>query len=351
MANHYLAKLLLIPAAWFVLSGCGEEKPSNGGRTGGGSAKSLRIAMVSDVAGPDDASFNAAGIAGLDRAAKELGCEKKFLESREQADYRTNLSSLAEADYELVFAMGYMMEEAVANAAKDFPNTKFAIVDGKDPGLPNTAAIQFREEEGSFLAGFLAAKMSKKRSIGFLGGIDVPVLRRFEAGYRAGALTADARVQVAAKYAGSFNDPTKGSVIADQMLNGSDIIFIAAGKTGLGALKACSSRGPGYYGIGTDSDQDALYPGRVLTSMMKRVDTAVFNSIKSLKEGAWKSGEQTFGLKEGGVHLSPMTHTKKEVPPAVLVQLEKFSKRISDGEIKVPRTMDELGNFKAPKVD
>jgi basic membrane protein A len=304
--------------------------------------------MVTDVGGTDDASFNAAGARGLNRAADELGCEKKFLESEEQADYRTNLSTLAEADYDLVIGLGYMMEEAIEQSARDFPNAKFEIVDGKDPKLPNAASIQFREEEGSFLAGFLAAKMSKKRTIGFLGGMDVPVLRRFEAGYRAGAMTADARVQVIAKYAESFSDPAKGSLYADQMLNDCDILYIGAGKTGLGALKACASRGPGYYGIGTDSDQDSLYPGRVLTSMMKRVDNAVYNSIKALKEGTWKPGEQTFGLKEGGVHLSPMTHTKKDVPPQVLAQLEDLEKRIVAGEFKPPRTMAELAAFKPP---
>jgi basic membrane protein A and related proteins len=329
--------------------GCGKNGPSSGAPAGG-SAKTFRVGMVTDTGGTDDESFNASGAAGLKRAAEELGCDQKFLESREQADYRTNLSSLAEAGYGYVIALGYMMEEAVELSAKDFPDTKFAIVDGKGPQLPNAASLQFREEEGSFLAGFLAASMSRKRAVGFLGGMDVPVLRRFEAGYTAGARTADPSVRVVAKYVASFSDPGKGNIIAEQMLNEVDVLFAAAGKSGLGALKACAAKGPGTYGIGSDSDQDDIHPGRVLTSMMKRVDNAVFNSIKAMKEGTWKPGEQTFGLKEGGVHLSPMTHTKKDVPGEVLAELDALSKMIVEGRLKPPRTMEELRTFKPPLV-
>jgi len=135
-----------------------------------------------------------------------------------------------------------------------------------------------------------------------------------------------------------------------EFTNGADIIFAAAGKSGLGVLDAANERGPGFYGIGVDADQDAVHPGRVLTSMMKGVDTAVYETVKALKEGRWKAGEQVFGVKEGGVHLSPMKYTKKDVVPDVLKKLDDLSKMISDGKIKVPSTEEEMQNFQPPKI-
>lgn len=331
-----------------AITGCGEKKPSSD--SGQQAAARLKVAMVTDTGGIEDLSFNSASWAGMQRAAKDFGCEAKFLESREQADYRTNLGSLAEAGNQLVVAVGFMMEEAMAQAAKDYPDTKFAIIDGNAPALPNAVSLKFREEEGSFLAGYLAAKMSKKHAIGFVGGVDSALIKKFESGYRAGAKTADGRCQVVAKYVGSWTDLSKGNVIAQQMLDEEDILFAAAGKSGLGVLKACAEKGPGYYGIGVDADQDHLYQGRILTSMMKGVDAAVYDTIKMVKEGKWQAGERVFGIKEGGIHLSPMTYTKKDVPAPVLAQLDQLSKMIADGKFKVPKTLEEVAAFTPPKI-
>lgn len=336
---------LLSLASLLCQVGCGKQPAGDGHPP---ASNKLRVAMVSDVGAIDDRAFNAAAWAGMQRAAKDLGCDAKLLESHEQADYRTNLSNLAEAKYDLVVALGYMMEEAMAKASADYPNTKFAIVDGNAPNLPNALALKFREQEGSFLAGYLAARMTKKHAIGFIGGMDVPVLRRFEAGYRAGARTADPNIRVFAKYMQSFSDPTTGNSMAEQMLADVDIIYAAAGKSGLGILKACADHGEGYYGIGTDADQDSIHPGRVLTSMMKRVDNAVYASVKAMKDGTWKPGELSLGLKEGGVHLSPMTYTKKDVPQDVLSKVDTLSKMIVDGKVVVPKTIEEEQSFNPP---
>jgi len=193
--------------------------------------------------------------------------------------------------------------------------------------------------------------MSKTGTIGFVGGMESPLIKKFEVGYYCGARTANPNIIVIAKYVGSWTDSAKGQLIANTMFDQrADIIFAAAGKSGLGVLDAANEHGPGFYGIGVDSDQDHIHPGRILTSMMKGVDNAVFDTVKQAKEGQWTPGEHVFGIKEGGIHLSPMKYTKKDVPPDVLSKLDEISKMIADGKIKVPSTEDERQNFQPPKV-
>lgn len=344
------------------LAGCGpkNEGESEGGTTGraANSGQSFKAAMVTDMGGIDDQSFNSASWEGLKRAQGEIGIEKpRYLESKEQADYKTNLSSLADQKNDLVFAVGFMMEDALKDIAPKYSNTKFAIIDGSAPAgadgkaLPNTVSLKFREEEGSFLAGYLAGRMSKTGTIGFVGGMESALIKKFEVGFYAGARTANPKIAVIPKYVGSWTDNSKGQLIANTMFDQhADIIFAAAGKSGLGVLDAANERGAGYYAIGVDSDQDHIHPGRVLTSMMKGVDAAVFDTVKQAKEGQWTPGEHTFGIKEGGIHLSPMTYTKKDVPPDVLSKIDALSKMISEGKVKVPSTEEDRQNFQPPKV-
>jgi len=354
---------LFAALAIITLSGCGPK--NDGGATGVGNGKSsaggtsLKVAMVTDTGGIDDQSFNAASWEGLKKAEADLGIKKKYLESKEQADYKTNLSSLADQKNDLIFAVGFMMQDALKDIASDpkYASNKFAIIDGEMPNgadgkpLPNCIAIKFREQEGCFLAGYLAARMSKTGTIGFVGGMESPLIKKFEVGYYAGARTANPKIIVIAKYVGSWTDNSKGQLMANTMFDQhADIIFAAAGKSGLGVLDAANERGPGFYGIGVDKDQDGLHQGRILTSVMKGVDPAVYNTVKDLKEGKWAPGEHDFGIKEGGVHLSPMKYTKKDVPADVLTKLDEISKLISDGKIKVPSTEDERQNFQPPKV-
>ncbi|HET6453013.1 MAG TPA: BMP family ABC transporter substrate-binding protein [Armatimonadota bacterium] len=303
-------------------------------------------AVVTDTGGIGDLSFNAMAWSGLQRAGKELGIDVKFLESKEQADYAVNLNQFAQQGYDLVFAVGFLMEDAVKETAPKYPKTKFAIIDGNAPHLPNAAALKFKENEGSFLAGALAASMSKTGKIGFIGGMEVDLIKRFECGYRAGAMTINPKVKVLTAYTGKWDDPGKGNELAmAQFGQGADIIFHASGSCGLGVIGAAKTKGPGYYAIGVDADQDYIAPGRVLTSMMKRVDNAVYSTCKSVAQHDFQPGDHVFGLKEGGVGLSPMKYTKKDIPPGVLAKIEKLRQQIIEGNIKPPATVEELKEF------
>jgi len=329
---------------------CNSKNNADAGGPTASGVKPIKAAMVTDMGGIDDQSFNAAAWAGLQKAKAEHKIEGRFLESREQADYVTNLSSLAQQGYDIVFAVGFMMQDALAQVAPANPNTKFAIIDGDAPSAPNCVALKFREEEGCFLAGYLAGKMTKTGAIGFVGGVESPLITKFEVGYIAGAKTARADIRVIPKYIGSWDDNAKGKEAAEaEFRDGADIIFHAAGKGGLGVIDAAAEKGEGFYAIGVDKDQDSIQPGRVLTSMMKDVESAVFQTVGELIAGKWTPGTKVFGIKEGGIHLSPMKHTKDKVPAEVLAKIEDLSKQIADGAIKVPTTEEELQTFEPPK--
>ena len=301
------------------------------------SGKKIKAGLVTDVGGVNDKSFNASAWDGMQRAGKELGADVKYTESRVNADYVSNLTQYAQNGYDVVFAVGFLMNNAVKDVAPKFPNVKFAIIDGDAPDLPNCAAIKFREEEGSYLAGALAGLTTKTNVIGFVGGIQMPLIEKFEAGYIAGAKATNPKIEVKTGYAGKFDDPQKGQELAlSQMGAGADIIYHAAGKTGIGVIKAVQNKGAGFYAIGVDKDQDGEAPGRVLTSMVKRVDVAVFNVCKSVADGAFKPGTVVLGLKEDGVTLSPMQYTKQDIPPAALKKVDDLKARIIAGTLKPP---------------
>jgi len=327
-----------------MISGCAKQavqtKPAK-----------FRAAVVTDVGGIGDLSFNAMAWSGLQRAGKDLGIDVKFLESKEQADYALNLRKFAEQGYDLVFAVGFLMEDAVKENAPKFPKTKFAIIDGNAPKLPNCASLKFREDEGSFLAGALAGAMSRTGKIGFVGGMEVDLIKKFECGYKAGAITMRPGTKILAAYTGKWDDPGKGTELAmAEFGQGADIIFHASGSCGLGVIGAARTKGKGFYAIGVDADQDYIAPGRVLTSMMKRVDNAVYSTCKSAVEGKFQPGDHIFGLREGGVGLSPLKYTKKDIPPEVLAKLDTLQKMIVEGKLIPPKTTAEVASFKAPKL-
>jgi basic membrane protein A len=329
-----------------LMSGCA---PAKRRAVSADAGSALKVAMVTDAGGIDDRSFNAAAWDGLRRAERELGVTARYLESKEQSDYKTNLSSLADQGNRLVFAIGYLMEDALAEVAPRYPNTRFVIIDGSAPIADNCMSVKFREEEGAFLAGFLSGKMTKTGALGFVGGMEGPLIKKFECGFRAGARTARPDVRVIAKYIGSWTDVAKGKEYARAAIQqGADIVFHAAGKGGLGVLDAASEAGPGHYGIGVDKDQDGEHPGRVLTSLMKGVEQAVYAAVEDEKSGQWKAGERILGVKEGGIRLSPMKYTRKDVPDDVMVRLDAITKLVADGDVKVPRTEEEIQSFVPP---
>lgn len=340
-------KIAMISAALvFALAGCGDGAKTTlgGGETPTGEPKKLTIGLVFDSGGRGDKSFNDSAYRGLDRASKELGIEAKTVDSAKESDYATNLDALAESGCDLIFAIGINMQKAMSEVAPKHPNVKFAIVDAPVDS-PNVRSLVFKEEEGSFLAGYLAGLMTKSGKLGFVGGQEIDLIKKFQAGYEAGAKTANPSVVVLpAKYTGDWNNVDLGKQNAKTLFGqGADIVYHAAGKCGLGVINAAQEVNK--YAIGVDSDQDHLAEGRVLTSMIKRVDESVFQSIKDLKEGKWDTGVKVYDLKSSGVGLSEMRFTKDAIGEANLAKVTEISDKIIAGEIKVPATMDELAAY------
>lgn len=303
------------------------------------------MAMVTNQSGLGDQSFNDAAWEGLAQAEAKFGVERKVLESREQAQYVPNLSTLAEQKASLIIGVGFMIKDAVAEAAKMFPGSNFVMIDGTIP-LPNVASISFKENEAAFLVGAIAAKVSKTGVIGFVGGVSTPVTNRMEAGYRAGAMTANPAIKVLVSYAGSFADPAKGEEMAvPQYDQGAEVIFQVAGQTGLGVINAAKKKNK--FVIGVDRDQNYLAPTNVLTSMIKRVDSAVLGACSMVVNGTFKGGDYFYGLKEQAVDFAT---TGNLIPKDVVDYANMLRGKILSGEIKPPANYDELSKFVAPKL-
>ena len=309
----------------------------------------LKAAMVTDVGGLGDKSFNDLAYEGLKRAEEELGVEVEVLESAEITDYETNIDSLANAGYSPIFAVGFLMTDTVVKMAPQYPDTLFGGVDEFfEAPLPNMAGLNFKEEEGSYLAGVVAglatketfdSKLNDKNIIGFVGGMDVPLIKKFEAGFIAGAKSVNPDVQVISLYTGSFTDQAKGKELGLSLIEqGADVIYAAAGACGTGTIQACQEKGALF--IGVDADQYLTVPGSgdvMLTSMMKRVDNAVFLTIESVLNDEFAGGEnQVFGLKEGGVELAPFHDFESKVPQAIKDAVQKATDDIVGGTVTVP---------------
>ena len=296
-----------------------------------------------DVGGRGDKSFNDAAYRGLERAQKELGITFQTLETGEGADREAQMRQLAANGSKLVFGVGFLFTDDIKQLAKEFPDVKFACVDFTvTPGEslpPNLVALKFREEEGSFLVGALAAMVSKTGKVGFVGGMEIPLIKKFEAGYIAGVKSVRPRTEVLVKYAGStgtaFKDPAKGKELGlAEYHQGADVIFHASGSTGLGVFEA--ARELKKLAIGVDSDQYDEAPGVVLTSMVKRVENSVFDTIRDTKAGQFKGGIREFGLAENGVDWVYDARNQALVPAAAKATLDSLRAEIVAGRIAVP---------------
>ncbi len=332
------AFVALLMASALCLAGCGLRHP--GPRPG-----QLTLGMVTDVGGLGDRSFNDSAYRGLLRARAKLGAYIQVLQSRSAADYEPNLSALTNLHFQMIYAIGFLMSLDLDQIAKEHPHQHYAIIDAVVPD-PNVVSVTFREQDGSFLAGALAAMMSKTHHIAFLGGQDIPLLRKFEAGYTAGAREIDPNIRVDVKYVGSFDDVASGQELANVLFDsGADIVYTAAGKAGLGAIDAVKSRDTDYV-IGVDSNQDALAPGRILTSMVKKVDVAVFDVGRAIQRGKPLTGHLVLGLKDGAIGLTDFKYTRKAIGPARLARLELIRRAIVSGKIDPPDTRAKLATFK-----
>lgn len=322
-----------------VLTGCGETGSGGGaGASGGGDGP--KVAVVFDQGGRGDKSFNDSAWRGMERAKTELGADIAYVESKNDNDYETNLKAMADRGVDLVIAIGINQEAALKAVAPEYPDMKFAIVDGM-VDAPNVRNLKFKEEEGSFLVGYLAGLMSKTGKVGFVGGQELDLIKKFQYGFAAGAKMANPAVEILpAKYTGDWNNIDKAKSAANVLFDGgADIVYHAAGRAGLGVIRAAKEKN--LYAIGVDSDQDGEAEGNVLTSMIKKVDEAVFATIKDVKDGNFAAGVVSYDLKANGVGISDLIFTRDKIGQENLDKLEDVKGKIVGGEIVPP--VDEAG--------
>jgi basic membrane protein A len=324
----------------------GREAPA---RPTGPGAGGVRVGLVFDVGGRGDKSFNDAAWLGVERARRELGARVEMIEPGDGADRESGLRLLAAEGFDVVIGVGFIFSDDMYQIALEYPRVRFACVDyakfGSQPGggfvapPENMAALKFREEQGSYLVGALAALASPHRAVGFVGGMDIPLIHKFEEGYRAGARAVCPECRVLVGYAGvtpdAFKNPGKGKELAlAQYAAGADVVFHAAGSTGLGVFEA--ARATGRYAIGVDADQWREAPGRILTSMTKKVDVAVFDSVREVAEGRFRGGLRVFGLAEDGVDYVWDEHNRGLLPDGARERVEALRRDIIAGRIAVP---------------
>lgn len=302
------------------------------------SAAPLRVGLVLDKGGKDDKSFNSAAYAGATKAEKDLKIELKYVEATDVTALENLHRSFARKNFDLVIGVGFAQTEAVKKIAAQFPKVKFALVDG-EVAAPNVRSLLFEEHEGSFLMGALAALKSKSGKVGFIGGMDIPLIRRFNLGYEAGAKHINPKIQVANNFIGvtgdAWNNPAKAKELALSQINsGADIIFVAAGASGSGVFDAAEEKKK--LVIGVDSNQNWIKPGTILTSMLKRVDIAVYNTIQDTQNNKFTSGVVRYGFKDKGVDYALDKHNEKLLTPDLIKKLDALKIQIQEGKIKVP---------------
>ncbi|ATB43514.1 ABC transporter [Cystobacter fuscus] len=389
---------LSLMSALVLVSGCkkqSDEKPADTAPTAAApsatpeapKAKDLKVGLVTDVGGRGDHSFNDSALRGLElwaagkkvesgryvdaspeelkatlqqdltsRGIAPVGVTPVVLQSKVAEDYEPNLQLLVDQGVALSVGVGFMLEGAVETVAKRNPDAKFLLIDspivgadGKPYTLPNVRTAVFREEQGSYLVGALAGLATQVGKVGFVGGIEVPLIKKFEAGFRAGVAATNPKATVLVNYTGSFDNVSAGKQVAQDLVSkGADVIFHAAGSDGLGVIqsvKEARAAKKNVFVIGVDSDQSPLAPEAMLTSMVKRVDLAVYEAVRDLREGKLTGGDVVLGLKEGGVTYAPV---RVEFPgrEAALQKVEELRAKIVAGEIDVPSHPSQLAPAK-----
>ncbi len=307
----------------------------------GSAAAQTPPAVMFDIGGKFDRSFNQAAYDGAERFKKETGVTYNEFEITNTAEREQAIRNLARRGASVVIAVGFNNHAAIETVAKEFPNVKFTIIDSV-VDLPNVQSVTFREHEGSFLVGMAAALTSKTGKVGFVGGMDVPIIRKFYKGYEEGAKHAKSSVEVFMNMTGTtptaFRDPTRGAELArGQFDRGVDVVFAAAGATGTGVYQAAKDAGK--FAIGVDSNQNHLHPGTMLTSMVKRVDIAVYEAMTQARAGTWKAGARALGLKEEGVGMAIDDNNKALLSADVLKRIDEARQAIIDGKITVTDVM------------
>jgi basic membrane protein A len=333
MRNSLIILLLTVA---LVLPGCSRGFSNRDDADG-----KIRVGIVFDIGGKDDKSFNAAAWEGVKRAAVDFPIKLRDVEPGDPTSIEPSMRAFAERGYDLIIGVGFAQAPIMQDVAHDYPNLKFAIIDGVID-LDNVASLIFKEHEGSFLVGMIAGRATKTNKIGFVGGMDIPLIRKFEKGYEEGAHYANPKVQVFDNYVGvndaAWNNPGKGKELAKaQIERGADVVFQAAGNSGLGVFDAAEETNN--LAIGVDSNQNWVKPGFILTSMIKRVDVAVYNAVRETIEGRFKGGIHLFGLENDGVGYALDDYNRNLIPPSVIDEIERAKNEIIAGRIKVTDAM------------
>lgn len=326
---------------------CGKSSTDSGSSSSSSDSKTITAAIAYDIGGRGDQSFNDAAYAGLQKAEKELGVKGKEAEPSEgegDADKVQRLTALARSGSNPVIGVGFAYAPAIAKVAKAYPKTTFGLIDDTSVTAPNIANLVFNEEQGSYLAGVAAAKTSKTGTVGFIGGVEVPLIKKFQAGFEQGAKDTNPKVKVLVQYLtqppnfDGFSKPDLGKAAAQGQLDkGADVIYAAAGLAGSGSIEAAAAADK--WAIGVDSDQYnqaglASYKDHILTSVTKDVSDSVFNLIKSVKDGKPQTGEIRYGLAQDGVGLSDSNPAYKKMTD-VIAAVNEAKKNIIDGKITV----------------
>ena len=332
--------------ALFSLAGC-----RAGSAASADDKSKVHVGIVFDIGGKDDRSFNAAAWQGVSRAAKDLPIVLRDVEPGDPTSIEPAMRAFAERGFELIIGVGFAQTPQIEAVAKDYPQLNFAIVDGVSQ-LPNVSSLIFKEHEGSYLVGMIAAQTSKTGTLGFVGGMDIPLIHKFETGFEEGAKAVNPNVRIIPNYVGvtdaAWNDPVKGKELArTQIEKGADVIFAAAGNSGLGAFDAVEAFGKDSQGraqrfvIGVDSNQNWVKPGFVLTSMVKRVDNAVYQIVKDRVESRALGGIHVYGLDNEGVGYAVDEYNKDLLPQATVDAVEAAKQKIIAGQIRVTNAMDK----------
>lgn len=348
MKTKFIAITLLVCVSIFAITSCSKIDATE-------KAGKIKVGIVFDIGGKNDRSFNAAAWEGVRRAEKDFDITIRDVEPGNPTSIEPAMRAFAEKNYDLIIGVGFAQGPIMQKVANDYPNIKFAIVDGvitdKDgKPLTNVASLVFREHEGSYLVGMIAAAKSKTGVLGFIGGMDIPLIHKFETGYEEGARSINPNIKVIDNYVGvtdsAWNNPGKGKELTlNQIDKGADIIFTAAGNSGLGAFDAVEQYGKDENGdgkkfvIGVDANQNGVKPRFVLTSMVKRVDNAVYDVVKEVLNNDFKGSFHAFGLDKDGVAFSMDENNKGLIPDDVLQKVEIAKQKIVKGEIKVTDAM------------
>lgn len=346
-----LSLLVVLSMVGFLAVGCASDsETTEDTETTEEPMTDVKSAMVTDVGGLGDKSFNDLSYAGLQRAESELGVEIEVLESKEQTDYESNMEQLVSAGYSPIFAVGFLMTDALTGIAPTYPDVTFGGIDiFMDPTIENVVGLNFKEQETSYLAGVVAGmlttmsdvdeRLNDDKVVGFIGGMEVPAVVKFEAGYIAGAKSVDPDVEVLTTYVGSFTDQQKGKEAAlAQIEQGADIIFAAAGGTGTGSFEACKESGALFIGVDADQYETLTDAGdTIITSAIKRVDNAVFQTVQNAVDGTAQGNENVlFGLAEEGVGLAPWHDWEGKIPQEVEDAVAAAEEEVIAGTVTVP---------------